>query len=278
MPALSRVETLELFPGLHEELLKLLGGLEVEDWRKPTACQGWSVQDVAAHILDTQLRIVSAGRDGHHLPPGGAIGSYRELVDYLNELNGEWVKAMRRVSPQVLTGMLTKSGPALAEHLATWDPDGPAPFPVAWAGETTSANWFDIGRQYTEYWHHQAQIREAVGAQGLTGRKWLWPVLALFMRGVPWAYKEVAAQAGSAVAIVIEGEAGGVWTLLRGGHGWELVEREAGDVKANVRLSDQTAWRLFTNGLTAERAAAEVMLKGNRTLAEVFLSVRSVMV
>jgi hypothetical protein len=33
---------------------------------------------------------------------------------------------------------------------------------VAWAGEAESKNWFHVARDYSEKWHHQQQIREAV--------------------------------------------------------------------------------------------------------------------
>ena len=36
------------------------------------------------------------------------------------------------------------------------------PSPEA-AGEAVSANWFDVAREFTERWHHQQQIRLAIG-------------------------------------------------------------------------------------------------------------------
>ena len=69
------------------------------------------------------------------------------------------------------------TGPKVAALFESRDPHGPAVFPVAWADESKSENWFDIGREYTEWWHHQAQIRDAVRAQALAGREWLHPVL-----------------------------------------------------------------------------------------------------
>ena len=53
------------------------------------------------------------------------------------------------------------------------DPDAPAVFSVAWAGEDKSAHWFDVAREYTEKWHHQQQIRDAVGRPDLASRRHL---------------------------------------------------------------------------------------------------------
>lgn len=34
------------------DLLALLGGLSTEQWDAPTLCSGWTVRDVAAHVID----------------------------------------------------------------------------------------------------------------------------------------------------------------------------------------------------------------------------------
>ena len=43
-----------------------------------------------------------------------------------------------------------------AEYHQALDPFGAAMFPVSWAGEEESTNWFDTAREFTERWHHQA--------------------------------------------------------------------------------------------------------------------------
>ena len=37
----------------------LLASLSDDEWRQPSLCDGWTVKDVAAHLLDTQLRKLS---------------------------------------------------------------------------------------------------------------------------------------------------------------------------------------------------------------------------
>jgi hypothetical protein len=58
------IDTSALFPALHDELLGLLLRLPPADWLKPTAAPGWSVKDVVAHLLDTDMRRLSSQRDG----------------------------------------------------------------------------------------------------------------------------------------------------------------------------------------------------------------------
>src|SRR5258706_15183782 len=93
-----------LFPGLHEELIALLRGLSSDDWSRPTVAGAWTVQDVAAHLLDVQLRRLSAQRDGAGLPPPAPpLAGYADIVALINRLNAEWVEVARRFSSRVLT-------------------------------------------------------------------------------------------------------------------------------------------------------------------------------
>src|ERR671925_1241742 len=105
------VYLLERFPPLHQELMALLGGLGPEDWHLPTACALWSVKDIVAHLLDTQIRRLSAGRDRFIPAPDRVIASYPDLVDYLNHLNAEWIAATRRLSPPILMNLLDHTAP-----------------------------------------------------------------------------------------------------------------------------------------------------------------------
>jgi uncharacterized protein (TIGR03083 family) len=265
------------FAALHPELISVLRGLQRSDWERPTACAEWSVKDIAAHLLDGNIRRLSFQRDGFSPPSRGPLQSYPELVAYLNRLNAEWVRAARRMSPEVLVQLLELTGPQVADVFLSLDPFGPALFSVAWAGEDVSLNWFDIAREYTERWLHQQQIREAVGAPGLTGRVWLHPVLDVFLRALPFSFRGVERSAGSALGIDIEGEAGGHWTLLRRSQAWELFSGSLPRPDARVRLSQDTGWRLLSKGLTPGEATERVSIVGDSDLGAAFLRTLSVM-
>lgn len=274
------VSTVDLFAPLSEKLIDLLRGLGPTDWERPTVAGSWRVRDVAAHLLDTDLRRLSMHRDGHVAPPPDpSFESYEGLVRYINRLNAGWVEmASQRMSPRVITGLLAWTGPQVAEFFASLPPHGPAVISVAWAGEEVSENWMDVGREYTEKWHHQEQIRDAVGAPGLTSRRWLFPVLDLSMRALPHAFREVEAPSGAALAVAITGDAGGVWSLVRGDGRWSLWAGEEAEPAARVRLGAETAWRIFYNALPPEAARSRVEIEGEERLGRAFLATRSVMV
>jgi uncharacterized protein (TIGR03083 family) len=267
---------LERFPPLHRELMTLLRGLAPGDWSRSTACAAWSVKDIVAHLLDTGLRRLSLDRD-RFTPPAADIAGYADLVAYLNRLNAEWVTAARRLSSKVLIDLMDRMAPQLQEFFAALDPHAEARFGVAWAGEEQSPVWFDIGREYTERWLHQQQIREAVGAPGLVGREWLHPALDIFMRALPHTYRAVPAEPGQGIHFAIGGEAGGDWTLRREPRGWQLLAGRDDASVARVSLDQEAAWKLLSKGLSHEAARRQVRIEGDQRLGDPIFGALAVM-
>jgi uncharacterized protein (TIGR03083 family) len=246
------IPTLHLFPVLHELLMDLLRSLTPEQWQMPTVAKLWTVKDVAAHLLDVNVRNI-AEMHGYEPPVSAQINSYADLVNYLNELNAVWVSAMKRISPSLLIQMMESTGRQHIQYLNTLDPFGPAKYPVAWAGEDTSLNWFHTAREYTEKWHHQQQIREAVGSRALMTRELYYPCIGTFMYALPHAYRNTPANTGDAVKVTISGEAGGDWWLKKAENKWELHANDTGDEVAHVVIPSDVSWKFFTRAVTCQR-------------------------
>ena len=267
----------DLFGEVHDELLHLLHDLTPEDWYKPTVAGGWLVRDIAAHLLDSDIRRLSYQRDQAPVVPSSRpIENYGDLVSFLDQLNADWVRAMRRASPAVLLDFLSSTGPQVATLFRSLDPMGPALFGVAWAGESQSLHWFDVAREYTEKWHHQQQIRDAVGAPPLTQRKWLFPVLDTFLRGLPHRFRELDAPRGTEIHFAMSGDAGGDWTLIREDR-WQLWSGVSEQPACRVATDADTAWRLLTKGLRPEQAHGRIVLVGDERLAQPFLGMLAIM-
>ncbi|HET9726892.1 MAG TPA: hypothetical protein VFP28_08240, partial [Gemmatimonadales bacterium] len=115
------------------------------------------------------------------------------------------------------------------------------------------------------------------GAAPLTGREWLHPVLTLFVRALPFAYRDTAAGPGTTVAVVLEGAAGGEWTLRREAERWNLYAGSAGGSAATVTMTDDTAWRLFSKGLKGDAARSRVTIAGDQALGAAALSALAVL-
>jgi len=271
------IQTIHLFPILDKLLIELLRSLEPEDWNKATVCPLWTVKDIAAHLLDTNMRTIS-GAHNHFGKAPENVNSYSDLVGYLNELNAVWIKAMDRVSPPQLVAMLEATGPQYCDIMALRKPFETARYAVSWAGEEQSENWFDIAREYTEKWHHQQQIRDAVGKPGIMHRELFYPCMDTLMRALPHTYRNVDAEDGTLIQISISTSDGGDWYLQKRETGWGLADKQDGkDPDASIVLTPDTAWKLFTKGMTAAAAIEKSELRGAGKLIQPLFGMLSVM-
>lgn len=272
------IATLHLFPGEREALLNLLAGLTPEEWARPTICPGWSVQDIAAHVLADDVGRLSRGRDGHSNPDfatGLDISTLPGLIAAIDRQNALWVEAMRRTSPRMLIDLLRLTGEQTANYFATLDLDAPGG-PVDWIGPEAAPAWLDLAREYTERWVHQQQIRDAVARPGLQEPRWFAPVLATFVLGLPRALG-TAGKPGQAVCLTITGEAGGQWVARRGEARWVIRPGSDHAPTASVTLDQDSAWRLFTRGMTPQQARQGATLSGDPVLTTSALNTVSIL-
>jgi uncharacterized protein (TIGR03083 family) len=269
------IPTIHLFQVLERKLIELLRSLSEEEWQLPTITKQWNVKDVAAHLLDTSIRAIAAN-DGHSNPPTIPIHSYNDLVAYLNNLNADWVKAMKRVSPQVLTDWIASATGPFIDTLKNKDPFAPAAFSVAWAGEDRSLNWFHIAREYTERWHHQQQIRDAVNKPGILTKELYYPVMDTFMMALPHTYRHTNAKENTLLQVTISGDAGGDWFLIKKDQ-WHLQKENMLPVTTQVIIDQNMAWKLFTKSWRKRDVIDNVKINGDTSLAEPALGMIAVM-
>jgi uncharacterized protein (TIGR03083 family) len=249
------------------KLIELLRDLRPEDWDQQTLAPAWKVRDVAAHLLDTVLRKLSMVRDRCFVEKPN-IQTPQDIVDLVNRLNREGVTVYRRLSPKVLTDMMQSACLQSADFHESLDPFAPAVFNVSWAGESTSLNWFDTARELTERWHHQQQIRFATNRPGIMTPELYHPVLDCFVRGLPHAFRDVAASPGTTVQLEIAGDCGGTWLLNKRDSEWSFAGSSQNAPSARVVIPQELAWRVFTKGIDRNEALANSSLEGNRTLGE----------
>ena len=285
------VLTLHLFPEERSALLDLLRSLTDDDWARPTVCPGWSVKDIAAHLLGDDVGCLSRGRDGY---PGAAFTPSSpqpspdtfaaELLDFINRQNELWVAAARRLSPRTLIDLLDWTAVqthAYFESLDLFATGGP----VTWSGPRPAPVWLDIAREYTERWLHQAQVRDALGAPLLREPRLFAPVLDTFVRALPHTFRDIPAPDDTTVALTISGPAGGQWSLIHAAatlsrqageralaqsgrvRAWQLFRGVSEKPAAAVTMDTDVAWRLFTKGIAKAEAIARSTLSGDPALA-----------
>lgn len=271
------IQTLHLFPKLDQKLIELLKSLTAEEWKSPTLAKQWTVKEIASHLLDGNLRTISMMRDRYFGESPDKIESYQDLVEFLNQLNADWVKATRRVSPTVLIELLEVTSREYADQLSRLDPYKPALFAVSWAGQQESPNWFHIAREYTEKWHHQQQIREAVHKPGIMTREFFFPLIDTFMLALPHTYRNISAKQGTVIKVHVTSDIGGEWVLVCDDPGWSIQKSSTEIPKAEIAIDPDTAWKLFTKGLSGAEAEMKIKFTGELSLGKPILSMLSVM-
>jgi len=278
MTQTNPIFTVDLLPKLDEKLIEVLQSLSPQDWEKQSIAPLWRVKDIAVHLLDGNIRALSMLRDQYFGVIPESINSYQDLLDYLNKLNHDWVTAMKRVSPKIIIELLASTGKEYCEYLKTLEPFEAATFSVAWAGEEQSSNWFHIAREYTEKWHHQQQIRFAVGQTAeLYSKEFYFPYLETSMRALPHHYRNVEASKGEVIKFSVSGDGGGDWFIEFDGKKWYLVPDPSQKPVTEVTIEGDIAWRIFTKGINKQRAAKQISIKGNQLFGEKILDMLAVM-
>lgn len=270
------INVVDLLPVLDRKLLDLLKSFTPDEWQKQTIARLWTVKDVVAHLLDGNIRILSIIRDNYY-GEQPSINSYQDLVDFLNRLNADWVRAMKRVSPQMLIFLHEMTGHPFCEYFKSLDPCQKSVLAVDWAGETESKNWMEIARQYTEKWLHQQQIRDAVNRPGLMSRELFFPFIDIFMFALPHTYRAISAEEGTTIKVTVTTEIGGSWFLTLSEGRWTLIKNCTQAPNAEIVIDPDTSWKLFSKSLRPEQIRDKVIFYGNQELGETALTMVSVM-
>jgi uncharacterized protein (TIGR03083 family) len=263
----------DLFPELLDSLIDLLGGLSKEEWDTATICKPWSVKDVCLHMLGGDISNLSWKRDGFSV--FSEIESYDHLVQLLNQHNANWVKSTQHFSPELIIDMLKFTGDRVTEYFQSLDPFELG-VTVDWVGPDPAPNWLDLAREYTERWHHQQHIRDAVGKPGLMEQKFLSPILDAFILALPRSFEDVRAENGTSLQITIKGNVKKDWVLLKEKSQWKLFEESQGTHQASIIMEDDLAWRVFTKGILKGEAKLCAEISGNQELGERVLETVSI--
>lgn len=277
---MKKIETLHLFPELNRNLINLLQDFEIDEWTQQSPIKGRTVKDIASHILDGSLRRISIQRDNFSDTSNKVdIKSYSDLIDLIQELNTDWIFATRRLSPKILVDLIEYSENQLYNFFKSLLPYDKALFPVAWAGEFESENWFDIAREYTEKWHHQMQIRLATNRPLLMDKKHIEPLYDTFMLGLPNLYKDFTNYPiGETLKITLTGKLNKTWFLEKQATKWFILEETENIVNTEILFPEQEAWKIFTNtDRDKEEYKNKIQISGDKKIGYKLLDLVTVM-
>ena len=237
----------------------LCADLTEEDWKTPTACEGWSVQDQVSHLIDYEAGALGRLRPDHtvgelpHLK--NPMGQANEVgVDYRRRFSGAEVLAEFR---EVMAERRAQLGKLTDEDLVT-----EVQTPV---GKGTLADMLQL--RLMDTWSHEQDIRRAVGRPGHVEGPAVDGALTYFFKLVPFVVgKRAGAPEGASVVFdvgnrivpvqVIDGRAA-------------LVETEPSSPTTRLTM-DAATFAALVGGRTA--SADGVTIDGDHDLADRVLS------
>ena len=264
----------ELFQVERDRLLELLGSMAASDWQRPTPCPGWNVLGLASHLLGDDLSVLAGHRDQHRGTPAPQGLDEEGFVRWLDDLQVEWVRAMRRLSPRVVVDLLKWTGPQIVSTVKAEDASAVLA-DVSWARPTPVPLWLDQARELSERWIHRQQILQSLGRPSDLRSDLAEPV----MDGLRWAYPfRLGAHrrgTGATVDITISGEVNLRWTIISDGVSWAFQAAPGDWLAAELRLTSEQAWRLLSNNFDSG-VHGEIRVSGDPGIVAALLQTRAI--
>lgn len=252
------IDVRPLLAPLREALVELMTERPDSAWRA-AATGTWTVADTIAHLLGDDLGRLARTRDSFVGPQPRDDESFEEFIDRLND---EWVVAARRLSPRLLVELLAHTGKQVRALWAGVDLEDEGEG-VSWAGADRAPLWLDLARDYTEYWVHQTQIREALDEPLLDAPRFIEPVVSTFLRALPHTLRELVPAEGEATLTVeVSDLTPGDYHLRADADGWRFVTA-VGHADTTVRWRADTVWRLGCRMIDPATARARAHVEGD---------------
>jgi uncharacterized protein (TIGR03083 family) len=239
-------------------------GLEAEEWGRPTACPGWSVQDQFSHLIGIERMLLGEAAPTWNEPLGDHVkndlaASHEPWVAVRRPLEG---KAVRAEFVSVASRRLAALAARTAEE---WAVVGYSP-----AGEVPYAQFMRL--RVFDCWVHEQDVRTALGRPGGCGG--LASTIALDQVQSAMGFvvgKKAAAPEGSVVSFSVTGLPGDErrFTLaMVGGRATTMAEDGAPTLTVTLSALDFVA--LGCGRVTAAQvdAAGGLGVTGDPVLAQ----------
>ena len=214
---LTRDEAQCLAPDEYERFAELLANLGDEEWEVATECPGWTVRQMACHVVGSAecdstwklLRETLRGRREQRRMDSS------DLVDGINEVQ---IRDREGLEPSNLVARLGVAGPRVASYRRRTAALRPLPIDVPMVGKVSGATLVDI--IYTrDVWMHRVDISRVTGRPMELSRPHDGRLVALMV--AEWARRH-----GRPFRLNLSGSAGDGYTSDSTEDG-ELIEMDA---------------------------------------------------
>ena len=176
---------------------ELCTGLSEDDWKRPTGCPGWSVQDNLSHLIDYESFALGRPRPEHEVGP---LPHTKNDMGVTNEVG---VDARRsRPGAEVLAEFRDVTAERLA-HLSTFTEDDLTREVTTPIGPGTMKDMLTL--RVMDTWSHEQDIRRALGRPGHEDDPAVATTVAYFTGFMPFVIgKRAGAPEGSTVVVAVD--------------------------------------------------------------------------
>jgi len=178
-------------------VLDLCADLDEREWKRPTGCPGWSVQDNVSHLVDYESFALGRPRPEHEV---GEVAHARNDMGSINEIGVDVRRG--RAGAEVLEELRDVTGERLGrlESLTDADLDRQTDTPI---GPGTVRDLLTL--RVMDTWSHEQDIRRALDRPGHTRGDAADTAIAYLLRFVPFAVAKLAgAPDGTTVVLHVD--------------------------------------------------------------------------
>src|SRR5262245_29195472 len=254
---------IDLLAAVWDDVVNVCDGLTDAEWKLPTDCPGWSVQDQVAHMIGTEMMLCGEQPEladiGHAPHVRNDIGKFNEqwVVLYRNRSGPETLADFRRVTARRLEAL--RALPAAEWDKEGFTPEGPGPYRQF------------MGIRAFDCWYHDQDIREALGRAGfIEGPVADFALARIPTKGLPYVVgKKAGVPQGASVLFDVTGDPRIVAAIGVEGRAALLPEPPA-DPTTTVTLDRRTFARLAGGRWSGEdaRTRGDVSVAGDTDLGQ----------
>lgn len=206
--------------------------LTEEQWKTPTECPGWTVQDQISHLIGTERVLGGKPESGHKAPETAHV---HNPIGAMNENHVDERRA--RAGADVLAEFDEVTAERLLQ-LRRSTPDDFALAAVTPTGPGTVADFLHI--RVMDNWVHEQDIRRAIGRPGHLAGPCAEHSIDRFLTGLPMVVgKRAKAPTGTSVRLVVTGPVHRDGTVVVGERaGWS--DGPVGSPTATLRMGAAT--------------------------------------
>lgn len=260
-PSIPKDAVVDALVGEWAALADLLAPLSEQEWLTPSPCPGWTVKDLAAHVIGTELTL-----EGQASPPlTDELRAQAHIRNDIGAVNEAWVDSFRsRPGTEVLAALREVTGRRAAALGAmsqedfdadSWTPAGPGSY-----GRFMQIRVYDC-------WIHEQDIRAALDRPGHLSGPPAEQSLDEVGRALGFIVgKKAGAPQGSSVEIDLSGPTSRRLFVSVEGRA-AVVPALAGEPTATVRMPFDVFMAMASGRIDPDPGAAGVELGGDTDLA-----------